>query len=66
MTAAFPAYAAEKYDKDLVRKLNHVMREGNYKEEIFKELTGKTVQELDEEWRTSLGAKLEKPTLKRD
>ncbi len=66
VTAAFLAYATEKYDKDLVRKLNQIMREGNYKEEIFKELTGKTVQELDEEWRISLGAKIEKPELKRD
>jgi hypothetical protein len=66
VTAAFLAYTAEKYDKDLVRKLNQIMREGNYKEEIFKDLTGRTVQELDEEWRLSLGAKIEKPTLKRD
>jgi hypothetical protein len=66
VTAAFLAYATDKYDKDLVRKLNHSMREGKYKEEMFKELTGKTVQELDEEWRLSLGAKIEKPTLKRD
>jgi hypothetical protein len=30
------------------------MREGKYKEELFKELTGKTVQELDAEWRAIL------------
>ncbi len=61
VTAAFLAYVTEKYDKDLVRKLNQIMREGNYKEEVFKELTGKTVQELDEEWRISLGAKSKSP-----
>ena len=54
VTARFLAYVAEKYDKDLVLKLNKAMREGTYKEELFKELTGKTVQELDEEWRASL------------
>ena len=54
VTAAFLNYVAEKYDKALVLKLNKAMREGAYKEEIFKELTGKTVQELDEEWRASM------------
>jgi Peptidase of plants and bacteria len=53
-TAAFLAFVAEKYDKGLVLKLNKLMREGKYKEEVFKDLTGKTVQELDEDWRTSL------------
>ena len=54
VTAAFLAYVSEKYNKDLVLKLNAIMRDGKYKEEVFKELTGKTVQELDEEWRASL------------
>jgi hypothetical protein len=61
VTAAFLAYVLEKYDKELVLKLNQAMREGKYKEEMFKELTGKTVQELNEEWRASLGAKPDKP-----
>lgn len=55
-TAAFLAYASERYDKDLVRKLNAAMRAGTYKEELFKEYTGKTVQELGEEWKRSLQA----------
>ncbi|AGA29557.1 basic secretory protein-like protein [Singulisphaera acidiphila] len=53
-TAAFLAYVTDKYDKSLISKLNVHMREGTYKEDLFKELTGKTVQELDEEWRESL------------
>jgi hypothetical protein len=53
-TASFLAFVAEKYDKGLVLKLNKLMREGKYKEDAFKELTGKTVQELDEEWLKSL------------
>lgn len=52
-TAAFLGYVAEKYDKDLVLKLNEAMRNGKYKEELFKEITGKTVQELGEEWKES-------------
>jgi hypothetical protein len=55
VTAAFLGYVADKYDKHLVGKLNKMMREGEYKEEAFRMLTGKTVRELDEEWRASLG-----------
>jgi Peptidase of plants and bacteria len=54
VTAAFLNYLAEKYDKEIVRKLNVAMREGEYKEELWKVLTGKPVQELDEEWRKTL------------
>ncbi len=54
VTAAFLNYVTEKYDKELVRKLNHAMREGEYKEEIWRVLTKKSVQELDEEWRESM------------
>lgn len=54
VTAAFLAYVTEKYDKDLVRKLNQFMREGTYREERFKELTGKTLKELGDEWKATL------------
>jgi Peptidase of plants and bacteria len=53
-TAAFLNYVTEKYDKELVKKLNKSMRDGEYKEDLWKEFTKKTVQELDEEWRASL------------
>jgi Peptidase of plants and bacteria len=53
-TAAFLDFVAKKYDKDLVRKLNAAMREGRYKEELFKEFSGKTLPELGEEWKVSL------------
>jgi hypothetical protein len=54
VTAAFLAYLVEKYDRDIVRKLNAAMREGRYAEGIWKELTGKGVEELNQEWRRSL------------
>ena len=54
MTAAFLAYLVETYDKDIVRKLNRALREGRYQEGLFRQITGKTVQELDDEWRASL------------
>jgi hypothetical protein len=57
VSAAFLAFVTDKYDKQLVRKLNQAMRAGEYKEEMFKDATGKTVQELDEEWRAALRAK---------
>jgi hypothetical protein len=51
VTAAFLDYLTRQYDKGIVLKLNKAMREGEYKESIFKELTKKTLKELDEEWR---------------
>jgi hypothetical protein len=54
VTAAFLAFVAEKYDKQLVLKLNKLMREGHYKKDIFHELTGKGLEELDKEWRAKL------------
>src|SRR6266540_1178664 len=54
VTAAFLAYLTEKYDREIVRKLNKLMRDGQYQEEAFKELTGKPLQDLGEEWRGSL------------
>ena len=54
VTAAFLNYLTEKYDKKIVLKLNRLMREGNYQETVFQALTGKKVQDLDEEWRETL------------
>jgi hypothetical protein len=58
-TAAFLEFVTQKYDKDLVKKLNKAMREGEYREEMWRGLTKKTLKELDDEWRASLkiGAK---------
>jgi Peptidase of plants and bacteria len=53
-SAAFLAYLTDRYDRGLVRKVNALLREGKYREEVFKELTGKKVQELGEEWKRSL------------
>ncbi len=54
VSARFLDYVTEKYDKELVLKLNRAMREGTYKDELFTDLTGKTLAELDEEWRATL------------
>jgi hypothetical protein len=51
ITANFLNWVTEKYSKDLVRKLNVALREGKYVEEIWKDLTGHTVEELGAEWK---------------
>ena len=54
VTANFLNWATNKYDKDLVKKLNAAMREGRYSEDLWKQYTGKTAPELAEEWKQSL------------
>lgn len=54
VSAAFLAYLAEKYDQEIVRKLNQRMRDGQYEESAFQELAGKSLAELGAEWRASL------------
>jgi len=53
-TAAFLAFLTEKYDNAIVRKLNQLLRAGKYQDEAFRDLTGKTLPQLNEEWRASL------------
>ena len=54
VSAAFLAYVSEKHDPQLVLKLNKLMREGHYRDEVFQDMTGKTLEELDEDWRATL------------
>jgi hypothetical protein len=53
-SAAFLNFVTEKYDKNFVKKINKSLREGEYREEIWRILTKKSLKELDEEWRASL------------
>jgi hypothetical protein len=53
-TASFLAYLTDHYDKQIVPKLNRILREGKYREDVFETLTGKKVQELDQEWRAAI------------
>lgn len=45
-TAAFLNYLVAKHDAKIVEKFNAAMREGKYRDELWKELAGKTVDEL--------------------
>jgi hypothetical protein len=49
-TARFLAWIESTHDKKIVRKLNHACRHGQYRPEIFKEATSKTLDELWEEF----------------
>src|SRR6185295_13308874 len=51
ITAHFLNYVQNKYNKELVSKLNKAMREGTYTEGIWKDLTQKTLEELGQEWK---------------
>jgi transglutaminase-like putative cysteine protease len=45
-TARFLDYVEKNHDKDIVRVLNEALRKGEYREELVKKRTGKTLDEL--------------------
>jgi hypothetical protein len=51
ITANFLNWVIEKFDKELHVKLNAAARQAGYREELWKAYTGKTLQELGDEWR---------------
>ena len=54
VSASFLNFLCEKYDKEIVSKLNQAMREGKYKDDLFKEYTKKPLDELNDEWKLTL------------
>lgn len=52
----FLDWVATEKDKELLKKLNAVCREGKYDEGLWKEWTGKTLQELNTEWKEAIKA----------
>lgn len=53
-TGAFLYWASCHYDLDLVPKLSKAFQANTYKEVLFKEFTGRTLNQLNEEWLASL------------
>jgi len=51
VTANFLNWATQTYDRELVRKLNAMAREGRYDASFWKAETGKSVQELGDAWK---------------
>ncbi len=47
----FLNWAVQKHGANIVRKLNAASREGNYSEQLWKDWTGRTVQELGDDWK---------------
>lgn len=58
ITGNFLNWVTQNHDKELVRKLNAAAREGKYSEQLWKDWTGKTVQELGEDWKKANEARL--------
>lgn len=53
-TAGFLNFVAQHHDRQIVAKLNAAMRQGKYRDALWKELTGKTVDELWAEYVAAL------------
>src|SRR4030095_5727731 len=51
ITGNFLNWITQHHDKEIVRKLNAAAREGKYTEQLWKDWTGKTLQELGDEWK---------------
>jgi hypothetical protein len=51
ITGNFLNWVTEAHDRDIVAKLNAAAREGRYREELWVEHTGRTVQQLGDEWK---------------
>lgn len=52
ITGNFLNWVTLQHDAKIVPKMNAAAREGRYTPELWKEYTGKTVQELGDEWRS--------------
>jgi hypothetical protein len=58
ISANFLNWVTATYDKEIVRKLNAAARQGKYSEDLWKEYTGHTVQELGDEWKKDMEKKI--------
>ncbi len=54
ISANFISWVTKNAAKDIVGKLNVAARQGTYSDDIWKEATGQTLQELGEKWKQSL------------
>lgn len=61
ISANFLDYVVEHYDKDhsLIAKVNAACRQGRYRDNLWQELTGKPLTELNDEWKASVKQRLE-------
>lgn len=59
VSANFLNWVTEHYDKEIIAELNAAMRGTKYNEALWKQYTGKTVQELGEEWKKEIEARMD-------
>ena len=60
ITANFLDFVTARYDRHIVSKLNNALRQGQYYDDIWADITGKTVQELNQEWLVKVHKDLKK------
>lgn len=53
-TGAFLDWVLRTKDKEIVHQMNKALRDDVYKEELWKEYTGSTLDELNEQWKATL------------
>jgi hypothetical protein len=58
ISANFLNWVSDKYGQDVIPHLNAAIREGRYSDQVWKEPTGRTVQELGDAWKKELETKL--------
>jgi predicted alpha-1,2-mannosidase len=63
ISANFLNWVTEKYDKEIVTRLNAAMRADTYDDNLWKKYTGKTLQQLGEEWKQDIEAQLGTPSV---
>jgi hypothetical protein len=66
VSANFLNWATQNYSTNLVEQLNVALREGRYKESLWKEITGHEMDELGGEWKKWLSAELGRPSQLKD
>jgi hypothetical protein len=58
ITGNFLNWVVQNHDKEIVRKLNAAARAGKYSEQLWKDWTGRTLQELGEDWKKAQEARI--------
>lgn len=58
ISANFLNWVTDRYDRDVVAKLNSALRDGRYKEDLWTDYTDRTLAELGDEWKTGLERRL--------
>jgi len=58
ITANFLNYAVQKYGADLITKLNAACRQWNYTDDLWISYTGKTLPQLNEQWKKAVAEEI--------